>query len=406
MINITVSQMKSDIAGMMKGTSITQIKDFYGTLFAAANRMIGRIDTEETRVTQTLTTPFYDNVHSYALPVDYNKMIDIRPQAGRQSQPGLSDYSQTTPKQFSENLTPDSFSIGYNKMIRTLKAARLPEGNVVCVDSFEAPTSNGSWAAEADASGLYPEVLNYIQGNASMGFNLSGVTGAGDIVNSTAVALDLSALNNEDASMIFFYIPPGFSSRFTSFMLTRGDNASNLISQSVNSRADGTAFQDGWNFLLFNWASGNITGTPTNTQNTYRKFNITYTTGTAIPGCLIDSWTDALGSLYETEYYSQYMFRTAAGIWIAKPLEDTDLVNVGPVTYEILKTEMMVGVTQQIRTGSVRVEELADWRLMLNGQPQSRYVKDPPYHGLYADYVANFPSSAILTSTSFYEFDV
>ncbi len=49
---------------------------------------------------------------------------------------------------------------------------------------------------------------------------------------------------------------------------------------------------------------------------------------------------------------------------------------------------------------------MTDWRLMLNGQPQTRYVKDPPYHGYYADYMKQFPSSAIVTVTKTYEFDV
>lgn len=406
MLNITLAQLKSDIAGMMKGTSIREVKDFYGTAAAAANRMIARVDTEETRVTQTLSTPFYDNVNDYVCPADYNKMIDIRPQANRTSQPGDSDYQQTTAKQFNERLAPDSYSIRWNKMVRTIRAQRLPSGNVVTVDTFESATSNGLWTGEADASGLYTESVNYIQGNSALGFNLSGVTGAGDIVNSTAVPLDLTAYNNEDASMLFVYIPIGYSSRITSFGLRRGSSATAYLEQIVTQRADGTAFTDGWNFLLFQWNQATQVGTPDNTQNTYRRFNTIYTAGSAINGMLLDSWTDALGDLYEVEYYSQYLFRTAAGIWIPVPLEDTDLVNVGPNTYEILKTEMMISITQQVRTGAVRVNELTDWRLMLNGQPQSRYIKDPPYHGLYADYQESFPSSAITTSTSTYEFDV
>lgn len=405
MLTITLSQLKSDIAGMMKGTSINEIKNFYGTASSAANRMISRIDTEETRVTQTLTTPFYDNLNDYPLPTDYKGMIDIRPQANRTTQPGLSDYSQTTAKQFNERLTPDSFSIRWNKMVRTLRAQRLPAGNVITVDTFETNNEDGLWVAEGDASGIYTEPLNYIQGNGALGFNLSGATGSGDIVNTTATPLDLTLFNNEDASMVFVYLPVGYGSRFTSFGLRRGSSASNYLEQIVSAKADGTAFTDGWNFLIFNWNQATKVGTPDNTQNTYRRFAVGYSTGTVINGVLLDSWTDSFGELYEIEYYSEYMFRTAGGIWIAVPTLDTDLVNVGPNSYEIMKTEMMISIAQQIRTGSVREAELADWRLMLNGQPQSRYIKDPPYHGLYADYAEKFPSSQIVTSTSFYDFD-
>lgn len=423
MLSITLAQLKADITPMMKGTSLRSVKDFYGTAGKAANRMLARIDPEETRRTMTLTTPFWDNVQDYPTAEDYKRMIDIRPTANRRTLPGNSHFSQTTAREFNEKLDSNSYSIHWNNMIRTLRSQRLPVGNVVTLDDMSSPTSNGRWTGEGDIpttydsavnwdqslnwdSGLYTEPLNFLQGSASLGFNLSGVTGLADMVNTTASAIDLSAYNYQDTSMLFFYIPSGTASRFTSFSLRRGSDSSNYVQVTVTTKADGTAFTDGWNFLLFRWSSGTNTGVPDNTKNTYRRFGIAYSAGTYIKGCLIDSWTDSLGSLYEMEYYSEYMFRTAAGVWIAVPTLDTDLVNVGPASYEILKTEMMVNITQEIRIGNVRQAELTDWRLMLNGQSQSRYVKDPPYHGLYQDYLSKFPSSAIATVTRLYEFDV
>ncbi len=406
MITVSLATLKSDIASKMKGTTVREIKDFYATAAAAANRMLARIDTEETRRTVTMTTPFYDNVNDYALVGDYKGMIDIRPQANRSSQPGLSHYGETAARQFNERLTPDSFSIRWNNMIRTIRAQVLPSGNVVVMDAFDSATSNGTWTAEGDASGLYAETLNYVEGNGAVGMNLSGSTGSADIVNSTGAVTDLSLSRYQDASALFVYLPTGTSALFTSFTLRRGSSASAYKQASVTTKADGTAFTDGWNMLLFYWNSATTVGSPDDTQNTYRRFGMTYTSGTAVTGFLIDNWTDALGVLYEIEYYSEYLFRTAAGVWIQAPTLDTDLLNVSPASYEILKTEMMVDITQQIRTGNVLISQLADWRLMLNGQPQSRYVKDPPYHGLYADYLKQYPSSRIITATRTYDFDI
>lgn len=406
MLQITLAQLKSDIAPMLRGTSLRQITDFYGVAAKAANRMLSRINPEETRRIVTMTMPFYDNVQDYPLVSDYKRMIDIRPQANRQSMPGLSNFSQTTPRQFDEFLTPNSFSIQWNNMVRTIRAQRLPAGNVQMMDSFDSPTSNGSWSVGGDASNIGTQVLNYVEGNGSTSLDLSGSTGLANIVNSTASVVDLSSYQYQDASMLWFWIPIGYSARFTSFTLQRGESASAYRSVTVSTKADGTAFTDGWNFLLFNWNNGTTTGAPTNTQNTYRKFLINYTTGTAINNCFIDSWTNAFGQLYEIEYYSEYLFRSSSGAWKAVPDSDTDLVNVSPSSYEILKTEMMVDITQIIRTGSARISELSDWRIMLNGQPPNRYIRDPQYRGLYADYIANFPSSAIPTRTAYYQFDL
>lgn len=406
MITVTLAQLKSDIASRMKGTSIRQIVDFYGTVAGAASRMLSRIDTEETRRTVTMGTPFYDNLNDYSLVTDYKRMIDIYPTANRTGQPGLSDYTQTTARQFGERLTPNSFSIRWNNMQRTLRAQRLPAGNVMTIDSFDTSTANGSWAATVDASGLYTEVLNYIEGNGAMGFNLSGATGSAVLTNLTASVVDLSAYNNQDASMLFFYIPSGFSSRFTSFKLRKGTNSSNYNEVTVTSKGDGTAFSDGWNFLIFSWNTATTVGSPTNTNNQYRVFTTTYTTGAVINGCLLDNWTDSFGQLYNIDYYSEYLFRTSAGVWIQSPTSDTDLVNVSTSSYEILKAEIMVEVIQQIRVGAVKAAELQDWRFMLDGTPESRYIRDPKNKGLYTNYLRMFPSSAIVTRTATYDFDV
>lgn len=405
MLSITLTQLKSDIQSKMKGTSIREVKDFYATAAAAANRMLSRIDTEETRRTTTLTTPFFDNVNDNFCPADFKRAIDIRPQANRTSQPGLSHFLQTSPRQFSERLDANSFSLQWNNGVRTLRAQRLPAGNVALMDTFDSATSNGTWSAEGDASGLYAENLNYVEGAAALGMALSGVTGLADIVNSTAAVTDLSLLRYNDYSFMFVYIPVGTSARFTSFTLRRGSSATAYKEQTATTKADGTAFTDGWNFLAFSWATATTTGSPDDTKNTYRRLGINYSIGLAISGLLVDNWTNSLGTLYELDYYSECLFRTTTGTWLYVPTVDTDLLNVNPASYEIIKTEMMIDITQQIRTGTVLAEQLQDWRLMLNGQPQSRYVKDPPYHGLYADYLRQFPSSAIVTSQNYYEFD-
>lgn len=407
MLTITFAQLRSDIAPMMKGTTTRQIDDLEGIAAKAANRMTARIDPLESTRTATLSMPFFDNLQDYVLPDDFKRMIDIRPQNNlRQDMPGLSNFGMTDVQQFSQRLSWNSFAIRWNNMIRTLRAQRLPAGNVVTMDTFDSLTTQGSWSGEGDASGLYTEPLNFVQGISSLGFNLSGSTGAADLLNTTAAVTDLSAFNNEDWSMLFFFIPIGYSARFTSFELRRGDNSSNYIKASATTKADGTAFSDGLNFLVFNWSQGTTIGSPTNTNNSYRRFGITYSAGVAINGCLIDSWTDSFGQIYEIEYYSEYMFRTAAGVWIQRPTQDSDLVNVGPASYEILKTEMMIDIAKIIRTGAIQTQEVNDFRVMLNGQPASRWVKDPPYHGLYQDYESKFPSRAIVEVTRTYDFDI
>lgn len=411
-LNPTVATLKQDIQDLMKGTSLDQIGDFYGTAAGAANRMVSRVDTEETRRTIPLTTPFYDNVQAYSAPSDFKSMIDLRPQTAlfNNDDPEAYGFSGTTSRQFKTRMTWDSFSIKWNNGVRSLQAQRLPNGSVITLDDFASPTSNGSWSGSGDidlVKGIYQELLQYVQGSSSMGFNLTSVTGSATLLNTTAMVADLSANNFEDASAVFFYIPSGFSSRFTSFAFTLGEDIADTYTVTATTQGDGTPFTDGWNFFLLPWSAGSKTGTPTFKSCTFRKIVITYSTGAAINGCLLDSWTDALGDIYVAEYYSECLFRDAiTGAWKYRPTADTDIMNVGVTSYEIFKTEMMIDITRQIRTGTVRQQELTDLRLMLNGATQSRYIKDPNYRGLYSDYVQKFPSSSIPVVTRTYDFDV
>lgn len=411
MLSITLAQLKADITPKLKGTSLREVKDFYGAAFNAASRMLARIDPQETIRTVTMTTPFFDNVNDYVLVSDIKRMLDIRQQADRLCVPGRSHYSETQPRQFLENLDANTYNIRYNNMVRTLRAQKVRTGNSIRLDSFDGASANGLWTATVDASGLYTEPLNFVEGNGALGFNLSGATGVGGIVNTTASVTDLSSYLYEDTSTYFVWIPIGSSSRITNLELRRGTSAAAYRTRTVTSKADGTAFSDGWNMIRVDWILGSTVGSPTNTLNTYRVLNVTYNitganVGIPINGFLVDNWTNSLGTLSEIEYYSECLFRSATGTWKYRPTDDTDLVNVGTASYQILQSEMMVDITQIIRIGAVRQQELADWREMLNGQPPNRYIKDPQYRGLYADYVNKFPSSAIVQETEYYHFDV
>ena len=56
MLTISVAQLKSDIAGKMKGTSIKEVKDFYGTAQSAAAPEVSKFLNEiNTKVLQIMS---------------------------------------------------------------------------------------------------------------------------------------------------------------------------------------------------------------------------------------------------------------------------------------------------------------------------------------------------------------
>jgi len=341
-MSYSVSDLKNAVARKLHGTTANQLTDFYGLLFDAAVKCLDECDFEETRRTSQLSTPVYGQAaYNATCPSDLkgNRLIDIRPQANRLFNDVPTQLASQDFDRMKQQVTSGSLvEVDWDTYSKTLRIS-IPALSNVLLNGCDSVTSNGTWSASSGASNIASESIYFVQGSGSLSYSLSG---SGYISNSTMTAVDLT--NYLSRSVLFAWVY-NQSTLPTSFTLSWGSSASAYWSKSVTAQWDGTAFTTGWNLLGFDWQTATTTGSPDETSVTYLKFATTIT-GTASP-VYFDSVVASLGSIYEIEYYSKYLFRDSSGTFKERVTADTDLVNLDADSYGVFTNALAMLAAQQ-----------------------------------------------------------
>ena len=321
-MTFTISDLETRLESKMHAVNIDQVNDIFGLIYEAAGNVLGAIDPRETQRKASITNALYDQVYDYIAPTDLKAdcIIDIRPQTPRNTSDAL---NQSSTRDFDRQKS--GFTVEDNSGVRTVRISPIGLRVGSTLNECESATANGTWAATSNATTLVTDTFNKITGGASLRFDLSASGTTGYIENSTMTAVDLSAIKNAGALFVWVYIPS--ITIITAVELRWGSSSANYYSVSVTATQDNTAFVVGWNLLRFDWNGLTPTGTPVDTAINYLRVTLTYN-GTAVTSCRVDSIVARAGTIYEMLYYSKYLFRTTAGVWIEKPTLGTDIVNL------------------------------------------------------------------------------
>lgn len=334
-MSLTLADFKQRVAGKIHGTSVNKIQDFYGLCHEAAGNLLEKIDPKETiRITQ-ITNALYDQVYDYVAPTDLKDevILDIRPQANRR----LGDSAtNTSGYEFDRFRNSGDFTIKNNSGVKTLRISQSLTAGLL-LNNANSLTENGTWSAGGNATDLSADSLNKITGSASLKFNISASGSSAYIENSTITAVDMSTLVNAGALFVWCYIPS--ATIITSVNLRWGSDSSNYLHRTVTATQDNTSFVTGWNLLRFDWDGATAVGTAVTTAIDYARVTFNYD-GTAVTSCRVDNVIGILGSIYEIEYQSKYLFRNSSGTWIEKPTDDSDLINLDTTSYPLFLYEV------------------------------------------------------------------
>lgn len=341
-MSYSVTDLKNAIARKLHGTTANQLTDFYGLLFDTAVKCLDDCDFEETRRTIQLTTPLYGQASFDAsCPSDLkgNRLIDLRPQANRRlNDTPIQLLSQEFDRVKTQITQGSAIEVNWNTYNKTLRIA-IPALSNILLNACDSVTENGTWTTGGGASNIETEQIYFVQGSGSLKYSLSG---SGYIENSTMTALDLTNYLSRSVLFAWVYNQSNFPTALT---LSWGSDSSNYWSKSVTAQWDGTEFVTGWNLLGFDWQTATTTGSPDVTEVDYLKFATTIT-GSASP-VYFDSVVASLGSIYEIEYYSKYMFRSASGAFKEKVTADSDLLNLDTDSYGVFTNCLAVLAAQQ-----------------------------------------------------------
>lgn len=327
-----IATLGQELEGMLHGTTLNQITDLFGVYNRAARRIMEDVDPQETKIIASFGK-IYNGVFDYPLFTDVkgNKVIDFFPQANRTT---LDNYQQSYNKDFdlSKNyrVTPD-FTPRYSGAIRTLRlnAANLVAG--IQINPADLINDSGTWITGSNASNIQNNSLFFtdgVAGSVQCQLNQTGASSTGYLENSTMTAVNLTQNYQNNANFFFWIYIPDVTAT-TAVELRIGSSSANYYRQSgIITTATGGAFANGWNLISVAWPTMAIVGSPNVAVINYIRVTFTYN-GTLQQQVLINQFYSRIGTLFNMEYYSKYLFRSATtGIFQEKVTDNSNIINL------------------------------------------------------------------------------
>lgn len=291
-----IQDVQNDLAGVIHGTSISKVTNLYNLLNRTARQLLQDVDLMETKRIVQIGQVF-NSVYDYSAPSDLkgNRIIDIRQQAGRKG--------DTWPQRFNQFFdktkwlaNQNMFTIQHNTGVKSLRIASPSQVGPIVLDSTSSATN---WLPGALASNVTLDTQFNVAGSGAIQFDQ---TGNGYLENSALSSVDLT--KHKNISTLFLWV--NMPTILTSVELRFGSSAANYYLSLQSVRADGTAFQVGWNLISVPWAGLAPVGVPVITAFNYMRVT---TNGASMVGLKIDYPVSILGTILEVEYYSKFLFR-------------------------------------------------------------------------------------------------
>jgi len=342
----SITDVKNDLAGVLHGTTLSQIQNIDGVINRAARQLLLDCDFQETKRTVEFVAPIFNTVFDYPIATDVkgNKIIDIFPQVNRlPSSIWLQSYNQAFDIA-KQNLfaSQNMFTMNFNSGLKTIKINAPYLNSPIVVNNIDNITNNGTWSVAGTGSTLSVNNTNFVQGAGSLQFNVT--TGSAYIENSTMTAINLSTYLNQSSFFIWVYVPIG--ANLTSVNLRIGSSIANYYTLSVTQTQQGTAFINGWNLCQFEWSSMSVVGIPISTALKYSRVTVVMTANAS--AVKVNGLNSILGTVLSYSYYSKYLFRNAiTGAFQETVLDDSDLINLDTESYNLLFNQVAYLAGQQ-----------------------------------------------------------
>jgi hypothetical protein len=342
---MNITTLKAELQGILHGTTLNKVTNIDGAINRAARKVLTDIDPAET-IREVALGPIFDSVYDYQAPSDLkgNAIIDIKPQVNRT----LRDrYPQTYSQEF-DVMKEYTFQPNYNVNLKNgTKALRIDTPLIntgIVLTQADTLTGNDTWTGAT----FTVDNVNYASGTGAITFNLPAAAST-TITDVFLQSVDLSTHLNQSTIGFYVYLPT--ASHITSLQLSLDSAAGSYVSPVIALTNEGLAFQDGWNFLTYEWKDGTTTGTPT---TTITGIKVTFNTTAAVEtGVKVNNFVSRLGQQMNIRYYSKCLFRdVTTNAFQETVTADTNLINLDTDSYNLLVCATALECIQQAFDGT------------------------------------------------------
>lgn len=329
------TQLQSDINGKIKG-KVGILVDVQSTINQGVREVIADLDLLTTRRRVALTPNLFNGLFQYTCPTDLKGYSVISVQNQKFTRTPF--WSLVPYEQFMRRQDYDTIAISDYDFVRKVfikSSVNDTQTTLAMLDSLS--SGGGTWGAYGDAINVEATTSDFVQGNASIQFDISAAAGTtAGIVNSTLSTTDLSAFfGGRGSCIVWAYITS--TTNLTNFIIRVGSDDSNYYTKTVTTQFDSTAFVNGWNLLNFDLSTFTTVGTPTDTAIDYFAIFMTKTSSKVSEvGYKFDDIQFRLGEINNLYYYSGYGWQSNTGTYKVNSTVSTDLLNAGEEEYQLI----------------------------------------------------------------------
>lgn len=349
-MSYTRSQLKARISARIKNKQ-GMLLDFNGTVNDAVREVISQVKLRSQKRKSTLAPNLFSDVYQYNCPTDLDdqSIVDLSPQVLRTK---FSDWMLTMPEEFDRKKATNDrlLAILDHDNVKKLLVSKRVNDEQLIISTMDADNAGGgTWTVIGDAENLTEDNDDYINGGASLKFDIgSGATTTAGLKNTSLTSFDFTEYKNNS---VFAWVYITSTTNLTNFILRLGSSDANYYEKTVTTTNEGTAFVQGWNLLRFDFGTASTTGSPTITAFTYAALFMTKTAGKINEtGYRFDYLVAKKGKIYNLFYYSNYPWETSAGTWIANSTDDSDLLHAD-------ETEFTMFVEKGVELAGMECEE-------------------------------------------------
>ena len=344
-MSFTIAKVEENLVGMAHGSTLNKVRNKLAMYERVANNIITNVDMLEAIVNTPLGDTVNDIQNNFDLPADYNKLIDLYPQANRtnidQGRRHLAEKFDLTKAIRDKQLSIESE--GGTKYLRLDWATRSAKV-LSNMDTFD---GNGTWIKVATASGVETDKIIKFSGGGSVKFD-SAASDDG-IQNTTMTEVDMTNEDDVADCYVKFYIKDtdDLANLNSATVLWGNDLTTNFwTGVTQTAQEDGTAFRVGWNRLKIPWSTATESGTVD--PAAIDSFKITFDTDGAISDIRVDEIKFAIGLPFDIKYYSKFLFKNTTGARITQPTTTDDVVVLDNDNINIFLYECLIEMAQQM----------------------------------------------------------
>ena len=382
-MSMSITQVKENLLAQLHGGTLNKVRNLEALFERVSNKVLAHIDPLETMRKVPLSNVIHDDIYNYSLPSDFKALVDLMPQAQRESH-------DTATRQFAghfdlrKQLTNKKVSIEGSegsKIIRINWKSR--QGKLL--HSVNDVDNNGTWDAVATATNIVQDSIVYQSGNGSVRFDIAA---SDDGINNDDMS-EVDMTDEDEIGEIFFWVYLPVATALTSITAIWGNDltANYWTGVAQTTQADGTDFKVGWNLIKVPCSTAIETGTVA--PATIDSFKATFATTGAIADVRLDNIIFSIGRAFDMKYYSKFLIQNTSGTFITRTTSDDDVVVLDNDGINIFLLEALIAAAQQIE-GADSTFDIGYAIKELHGNPDAS--DNSGKLGLYGKYRGEHPS--------------